>query len=93
MTHDSKLSLLGVASHTAPKGLVAFLSWFWTHRKNSKAQAPAKELTYHEGVQIVRAFLAYAAKHGVAELQKFTASHVPACVSLLPYRYSAATVS
>ncbi|BGP14241.1 hypothetical protein JCM10213v2_002184 [Rhodosporidiobolus nylandii] len=78
MTRESKLSLLGVASHTAPSGLTAFLSWFWLHRRNSKDQAPGKELTYHEGVKIVRAFLAYASKYGVGELQKFTASHVPA---------------
>jgi hypothetical protein len=98
MAKDSTLTLVGVAAHTAPKGLTyaslqpvlvtqqantrignsAFLSFLWHHRKNSKAQAPSKELTYYEGVQIVKAFLAYAAKHGVAELQKFTASHVPA---------------
>ncbi|GAA5976479.1 hypothetical protein JCM11641_001316 [Rhodosporidiobolus odoratus] len=78
MTKESKLSLLGVASHTAPSGLTAFLSWFWRHRQNSKGGQPGKELTYHEGVKIVRAFLAYASKHGVAELQKFTSAHVPA---------------
>ncbi|GAA5843178.1 hypothetical protein JCM11251_001674 [Rhodosporidiobolus azoricus] len=78
MVRDSKLTLTGVAAHTAPSGLTAFLSFLWQHRKNSKTGNPAKELTYHEGVKIVRAFLAYAAKHGVGELQKFTASHVPA---------------
>ncbi|GAA5859340.1 hypothetical protein JCM8547_001992 [Rhodosporidiobolus lusitaniae] len=78
MVKESKLSLAGVAAHTAPAGFTAFLSFLFQHRKNSKNGAPGKELTYHEGVKIVRAFLAYAAKHGVAELQKFTASRVPA---------------
>ncbi|GAA5887222.1 hypothetical protein JCM6882_002454 [Rhodosporidiobolus microsporus] len=78
MVSNSKLTLTGVAAHTAPSGLTAFLSFLWQRRKNSKAGLPGKELTYHEGVKIVRAFLAYAAKHGVGELQKFTAAHVPA---------------
>ncbi|BGP38265.1 hypothetical protein JCM10450v2_002207 [Rhodotorula kratochvilovae] len=71
------LSLPGIASHTAPKGLTGFVKWLWSHRKNKKAGDPSKELSYAEGVQIVRAFLAFAARHGVGELQRFTASHVP----------------
>ncbi|GAA5917728.1 hypothetical protein JCM8208_001892, partial [Rhodotorula glutinis] len=71
------LSLAGVASHTAPKGASGFFKWLWAHRRNKKHGDPAKELVYAEGVQIVRAFLAFAAKHGVGELQRFTASHVP----------------
>ncbi|GAA5921242.1 hypothetical protein JCM3775_002955 [Rhodotorula graminis] len=71
------LSLAGVASHTAPKGATGFFKWLWAHRRNKHKGDPAKELVYAEGVQIVRAFLAFAAKHGVGELQRFTASHVP----------------
>ncbi|GAA6052509.1 hypothetical protein JCM3770_003802 [Rhodotorula araucariae] len=71
------LSLPGIASHAAPKGLTGFVKWLWSHRKNKKAGDPSKELSYAEGVQIVRAFLAFAARHGVGELQRFTASHVP----------------
>ncbi|GAA6008690.1 hypothetical protein JCM10207_001687 [Rhodosporidiobolus poonsookiae] len=78
MARESKLSIVGVAAHTAPSGLTSFLSWFWHRRRAGKDHSPRKEITYHEGVAIVRSFLAYAAKHGVGELQKFTASHVPA---------------
>ncbi|GJN87087.1 hypothetical protein Rhopal_000032-T1 [Rhodotorula paludigena] len=89
------LSLAGVASHTAPKGLTGFLRWLWHHRRNKKAGNPSKELVYAEGVAIVRAFLAFAAKHGVGELQKFTASHVPSptWVSVLRVSVSQANIN
>lgn len=79
-SNHKALSLAGVASHTAPKGASGFFKWLWAHRRNKKAGDPSNELVYAEGVQIVRAFLAYAARHGVGELQRFTASHVPTCV-------------
>ncbi|GAA6040711.1 hypothetical protein JCM8097_000886 [Rhodosporidiobolus ruineniae] len=80
MTRESQLTLAGVASHTAPAGAAAFFSWSWMWARHPKrsSKTPDKEITYHEGVRIVRAFLAFAAKHGVGELQRFTASKVPA---------------
>ncbi|GAA5976699.1 hypothetical protein JCM10908_005600 [Rhodotorula pacifica] len=76
MARDT-LSIAGIAAHTAPKGLTGFLKWLYHRRKNRKHGLPAKELTYAEGVDIVKAFLHYAATHGVGELQRFTASKVP----------------
>ncbi|BGO89928.1 hypothetical protein NBRC10512_006437 [Rhodotorula toruloides] len=71
------LSIAGIAAHTAPAGLTGFVRWFWHHRRNKKNGDPRKEISFAEGVEIVKAFLAYAAKHGVGELQRFTASKVP----------------
>ncbi|BGO98031.1 Alpha/Beta hydrolase fold [Rhodotorula toruloides] len=71
------LSIAGIAAHTAPAGLTGFIRWFWHHRRNKKNGDPRKEISFAEGVEIVKAFLAYAAKHGVGELQRFTASKVP----------------
>lgn len=79
MARDT-LSIAGIAAHTAPKGLSGFLKWLAHRRKNRKEGMPRKELTYAEGVDIVKAFLEYAATHGVGELQRFTASKVPRCV-------------
>lgn len=79
MARDT-LSIAGIAVHTAPKGLSGFLKWLAHRRKNRKQGMPRKELTYAEGVDIVKAFLEYAATHGVGELQRFTASKVPRCV-------------
>lgn len=76
MARDT-LSIAGIAAHTAPKGLSGFLKWLAHRRKNRKQGMPRKELTYAEGVDIVKAFLEYAATHGVGELQRFTASKVP----------------
>lgn len=80
MARDT-LSIAGIAAHTAPKGLSGFLKWLAHRRKNRKQGMPRKELTYAEGVDIVKAFLEYAATHGVGELQRFTASKVPRCGS------------
>ncbi|BGP23118.1 lipase/esterase family protein [Rhodotorula toruloides] len=76
MTHTT-LSIAGIATHTAPAGLTGFVRWFWHHRRNKKNGDPRKEISFAEGVEIVKAFLAYAARHGVGELQRFTASKVP----------------
>lgn len=75
------LSIAGIAAHTAPAGLTGFVRWFWHHRRNKRNGDPRKEISFAEGVEIVKAFLAYAAKHGVGELQRFTASKVPRCVT------------
>lgn len=83
MARDT-LSIAGIAAHTAPKGLSSFMKWFWHRRSNKKSGSPRKELTYAEGVEIVRAFLQYAATHGVGELQRFTASKVPRCERSFP---------
>jgi hypothetical protein len=77
------LSIAGIAAHTAPAGLTGFVRWFWHHRRNRKNGDPRKEISFAEGVEIVKAFLAYAAKHGVGELQRFTASKVPRCAGSL----------
>ncbi|BGP30416.1 hypothetical protein JCM10296v2_002170 [Rhodotorula toruloides] len=71
------LSIAGIAAHTAPAGLTGFIRWFWHHRRHKKNGDPRKEISFAEGVEIIKAFLAYAAKHGVGELQRFTASKVP----------------
>ncbi|GAA5858312.1 hypothetical protein JCM1840_001143 [Sporobolomyces johnsonii] len=72
-----KLGIPGIAAHTAPTGLTAFLRYFFLHRKNKKNGDPSSELAYYEGLKIVRRFLEYASTHGVTDLQTFTASHVP----------------
>ncbi|GAA5865741.1 hypothetical protein JCM3774_004986 [Rhodotorula dairenensis] len=87
------LSIAGIAAHTAPKGLSGFLKWLAHRRKNRKQGQPRKELTYAEGVDIVKAFLEYAATHGVAELQRFTASKVPSASWVIKETVSVSQVS
>lgn len=70
------LHTLGVASHTAPTGLITFLKHFLYHRSQRKGQ-PTAQISYNEGLAIVRKFLSYASTHSLAELQDFTANHVP----------------
>jgi hypothetical protein len=68
------------------------ISTFFTHilsthsrRKSSKlslknggpGSGPEEQLSYEEGVKVVRRFLAFAAERGVEEVQSFTAMKVP----------------
>ncbi|KAM0788087.1 hypothetical protein ACM66B_001256 [Microbotryomycetes sp. NB124-2] len=71
------LSTGGVALHTAPTGFTTFFKFIAGRRKAKKQGSPFSELSYAEGVEIVRKFLQYASTHTVAELQSFTAMKVP----------------
>ncbi|KAK4047761.1 hypothetical protein OIO90_006060 [Microbotryomycetes sp. JL221] len=62
------LSTSQVALHTAPTA---------NRRKAKKHGDPTAELSYAEGVEIVKKFLQYSSTHTVAELQAFTATKVP----------------
>ncbi|SCZ98254.1 BZ3500_MvSof-1268-A1-R1_Chr3-2g06251 [Microbotryum saponariae] len=71
------LSTVGVAVHTAPAGLRGFVQFLLHHRKLRKDGSPRAQLSYEEGLNIVKKFLLYASTHPLGELQKFTAHHVP----------------
>lgn len=73
---------VGVA--TAPVVIKTLFTHYATKRKKRKAakiagidNPSAIDLSYDEGVQILRAFLAFAAKRTLEELQTFTAMRVP----------------
>ncbi|KAF9886999.1 hypothetical protein FE257_010615 [Aspergillus nanangensis] len=55
------------------------ISTLFSHYLNRKSHhhKPSTYITYDEGIQIFREFLAYAAKHSVEDLQAFTNQKVP----------------
>jgi hypothetical protein len=61
---------------STPTVISVFFSHFLRHRKSRKGTATS-ELSYDEGVAIIRKFLDFAAKHSVEELQAFTKAKVP----------------
>jgi hypothetical protein len=77
-----------VAVATTPTVISTFFSHLFA-RKNRKAQSkksltdggpgggPENELSYEEGLKVVRRFLEFASHHGVEEVQAFTAMKVP----------------
>ncbi|KAK4047555.1 hypothetical protein OIV83_005342 [Microbotryomycetes sp. JL201] len=71
------LSTTKVAFHTAPTGFTSFFKFLTKRRQAKKLGHPRQELSYAEGVAIVKTFLQYASTHTLAELQAFTAMRVP----------------
>jgi hypothetical protein len=77
-----------VAVATTPTVISTFFSHLFA-RRNRKAQSkqslteggpgggPENELSYEEGLKVVRRFLEFASRHGVEEVQAFTAMKVP----------------
>jgi len=77
-----------VAVATTPTVISTFFSHLFA-RKNRKNQekrslteggpggGPENELSYEEGLKVVRRFLEFASQHGVEEVQAFTAMKVP----------------
>jgi len=77
-----------VAVATTPTVISTFFSHLFA-RKDRKAQSkrslteggpgggPENELSYEEGLKVVRRFLEFASRHGVEEVQAFTAMKVP----------------
>jgi len=77
-----------VAVATTPTVISTFFSHLFA-RKNRKSQekkslteggpggGPENELSYEEGLKVVRRFLEFASQHGVEEVQAFTAMKVP----------------
>jgi hypothetical protein len=77
-----------VALATTPTVVSTFLSHILSRRSRSKAArksleaggpggGPEDQLTYEEGLKVVRRFLDFASHHGVEEVQAFTAMPVP----------------
>ncbi|SCV71253.1 BQ2448_2841 [Microbotryum intermedium] len=71
------LSTAGAALHVAPAVLEGFVQFLLHHRKFKKDGSPRAQLSYEEGLSIVKKFLLYASTYPLDELQKFTAHHVP----------------
>lgn len=72
---DTSLNSLDVAAHTAP----TFIKTFFKHmllRTRRKGKA-TEQLSYEEGLELVKDFLQYAATHTVEELQSFTSKETP----------------
>ncbi|KAK4685991.1 hypothetical protein P7C73_g4145, partial [Tremellales sp. Uapishka_1] len=77
-----------VALATTPTVIATFLSHILSSRKRkSKSKSslatggpgggPEEQLSYDEGLKIVKRFLEFASRHGVEEVQAFTANRVP----------------
>lgn len=73
-----------VAAATTPTVLLSFFSHYISKRKrlklalaNDTEDPAAMELSYDEGVRVIRRFLEFASKHTLEEIQSFTAMHVP----------------
>lgn len=77
-----------VAVAATPTVISTFFSHILAHRRRKNASkksleaggpggGPEDQLTYEEGLQVVRRFLDFASHHGVEEVQAFTAMWVP----------------
>jgi len=77
-----------VALATTPTVVATFFSHILSRRSRSKAArksleeggpggGPEDQLTYEEGLKLVRRFLDFASHRGVEEVQAFTAMPVP----------------
>lgn len=71
-----ELSTTGVAVKTTPTVLTSFVKFVYRHRRDKKGGKPTAELSYAEGLAVVKRFLEYASTHTVAELQAFTGHKV-----------------
>lgn len=67
----------GVAFATAPAIIRAFFSHLRHHRSLRNSDSPESEVSYAEGIAIIRSFLEFASKHTVEEIQSFTKAKVP----------------
>ena len=72
-----ELSTAGVGVKVTPTVLTSFVRYVLRRRRDKRAGKPTAELSYAEGLKIVRTFLEYAATHPVSELQAFTGHKVP----------------
>lgn len=68
---------LSVAAATTPTVISAFFKHFLHQRSLRRDQRPEAEVSYDEGIQIVRSFLKFSSRHTVEELQAFTKAKVP----------------
>jgi hypothetical protein len=72
-----------VAIATTPTVISTFFTHIFARRKRSKhakngdSSKPEEQLTYEEGLQVIRRFLEFASHHGVEEVQSFTAMPIP----------------
>lgn len=73
------LTTIGVAVNTTP----VFFSTFFKHyivspkKRKERKGTVQRQWSYSEGLTLVKAFLNYASKHTINELQHFTNNHVP----------------
>ncbi|ORX37902.1 Alpha/Beta hydrolase protein [Kockovaella imperatae] len=79
---------LSVAAATTPTVISTFFSHIFARRRRKKDSkksiaaggpggGPENQLSYEEGLKVVRRFLEFASRHGVDEVQSFTAMPVP----------------
>lgn len=78
-----------VAIATTPTVISTFVSHILTRRKrrpkskqgvpphDPSEDAPTDDITYKEGLEVVRRFIDFSSHHGVEEVQAFTAMQVP----------------
>ncbi|KAI9759557.1 MAG: hypothetical protein M4579_002223 [Chaenotheca gracillima] len=66
---------LTVGSAVTPTVIETYFSHY-INRKNLH-QKPTAHISYHEGLKLIRQFLAYASHHTVEEIQAFTSQWVP----------------
>jgi hypothetical protein len=82
------ISTPAVAVATTPTVVSTFFSHVLARRKRKSSSkeslatggpggGPENELSYEEGLKVVRRFLDYASHHGVEEVQAFTGMKVP----------------
>ena len=92
----SGFGTLSVAAATTPTVISTFFAHFFARPRRKKSSkrslaqggpggGPENQLTYEEGLRIVRRFLEFASRHGLEEVQGFTAMAVPVPRELLPW--------
>ncbi|KAK4541193.1 hypothetical protein LTR36_008267 [Oleoguttula mirabilis] len=67
---------LSVATAVTPSVIETYFSHYLN--RGPLRQKPTAHISYHEGLRLIRQFLDYSSKHGVEDLQAFTAQWVPA---------------
>lgn len=73
-----ELNTVGIGAHTTPTVISSFVKFVLYRRKRKSSGKPTAQLSYAEGLAVVKKFLEYAsAKHSVGELQAFTGHKVP----------------
>ena len=84
----SGFGTLSVAAATTPTVISTFFAHFFARPRRKKSSkrsldqggpggGPENQLTYEEGLRVVRRFLEFASRHGLEEVQGFTAMAVP----------------
>lgn len=83
------LNTFTVACSTAPTAIGTFLAHYTTSRRKRTHHPAKRQLSYHEGVNLIRQFLGpphspaqrltavHASHHRVEDLQAFTSGHIP----------------